>query len=338
MNPRGIIVLEGADASGKTTLAQHFREKYGARYVHLGLYDDIWRWHLGALWRAIKLADHELVVIDRHWISECAYGQVYRTGSKYPVASRCMDRVLMKHGAVYVLCVPSDYEGQLARHHRLKGERQELYHSITGVVQFYADLRYGNVAQPGFDYCSQLARRGEFYSRPDVMMYDIDTDGSKLKEYCERVVDHVGWWRGYQYPVALESKNQNLTGHAYNATHVIVGEAPGPGAHPRVRWPFVCNKKMSAAVFMNQTLHKLDVDETKLIFTNATGYPDNHLRMLAACGLKFICLGRVAEREVTRLGHPRHVTIVHPQHARRFGGPHDEAIRRYARVMEEALR
>jgi hypothetical protein len=332
---RGILVLEGADASGKTTLAAYLREKYGARYLHLGPYRDVWRWHLGALWRAIKLAETELVVIDRHWPSECAYGEVYRGGAQYPSASRCLDRVLRKHAALYVLCVPSNLPGQLARHRRLREKRSEYAQDVRAVVQRYSDLWHGNVAQSGVDYLSQLIRTGEFSVRDDVTRYDLDREGDRLNRVAERLLERLDLHRAHQHAPALEAYRWNLTGHLHTATHVIVGEAVSPTAYPGPRWPFTSREgPASAAGYLNLILHELNVDETRLMFTNALE-EDDHLSELIKkdLGLEFVCLGRVAEKTVKNLGAPNWVALPHPQWVRRFRHHEND----YPRQLREAL-
>ncbi len=340
MKPTGIIVLEGANASGKTTLAKALRERYDARYVHLGLYKNPWRWHLGALWRAIKLSQDHLVIIDRHWISECAYAQVFRDGSTYPVAARCLDRILKKHCAAYVMCVPSNYLEHVARH---KKRINHPYPDITGVIQFYSDLVYGNLAQPGTDYASQLARRGDFLKRADTMIFDMDHDGDDgMDKVLKQIVTRVRWLQFQQFDGARNPYNNNITGHAFDATHVIVAEAPG--CHPLFRgvgWPFT--DRSGPAHFMNQALHYLDADESKLIFTSVHGTWDM-LPALAAKkegirSLLFICTGRVGERRLKDLGVEawQRQRIVHPIHAATFTAHGEGPIKRYARVLGQVL-
>ena len=65
---------------------------------------------------AAEKAENQLVIIDRHWISECAYAEIYRRGSCYPVGARCLDRLLIKLGATTIMCIRSDRFSQLDLH------------------------------------------------------------------------------------------------------------------------------------------------------------------------------------------------------------------------------
>ena len=95
----GIVVLEGANAAGKTTLARHLVERYGARYLHSRPTRDPWRRHVAMLRRAVALSERHLVVLDRHWLSEQVYGRVFGSPA-YDLGARCLDRVLRRYGAL----------------------------------------------------------------------------------------------------------------------------------------------------------------------------------------------------------------------------------------------
>jgi thymidylate kinase len=75
-----IVILEGPDGAGKTTLAQRYAEA-GARVVHLDRYPGVKslaRIHLAAMLPALSGVSD--IVLDRAWITEWIYGDVYRGG------------------------------------------------------------------------------------------------------------------------------------------------------------------------------------------------------------------------------------------------------------------
>jgi hypothetical protein len=174
--PRGIIVLEGADCSGKTTLANVLRRDYGARYMHGRVFPNMWKYHTAMLRRAIRLAETELVVIDRLFLSELVYGAVFRGGPAYDVAARCFDRVMLGASAVTVLCVPIDLDRQVAMHAARADEGGERFRDVRGVIAAYADLLCGNVATHGDGYLAQLTRYGDYAARDDVVRYAFDSE------------------------------------------------------------------------------------------------------------------------------------------------------------------
>ena len=333
MRPKGIILIEGADASGKTTLARHLVETYGARRMHGRIWSNMWRWHVGMLRRAVRLADDGLVVLDRHWLSELVYGQVYRGGPSYDLGARCVDRVLQRAGAVTVLCAPADQEAQLAVHAKRAARGGEGFADVREVVALYADLRAGNVARPGDGYLGQLIRFGDFARRPDVMVYDVDRDGADLAGYARKVLARLRKVRAGQFPPALLSAHQNVVGGAAAARYLVVGEGASPAAEA-VYWPWCARDGHDAATYLNRALHALAFDETRALWTNAVD-EDDLLPDLLRLDKEVIALGVVAARRVRQLGHEVKATLPHPQFWRRF---YHHDLAGYVDRLREALR
>jgi hypothetical protein len=334
----GIIVLEGADATGKTTLARHLVERYGARYLHSTARRGVWRWHVGALRLAIRAAESQLVVLDRHWLSEQVYGQVFRGAPAYDLGARCLDRVLLKHGAVTVLCVRHDLGRHLDHFDRLKTERPEKFPSVVRAAQLYLDLARGNLAHAGQTYVDQLVRFGDFATRHDVMLYDMDRHpGARgITSYARGVLSRLASVRGAQYQPALARSHPNVLGHLGVAKVLVVGEAISP-AHPTPLppWPFFSDDApMSSAVWLNQALHRSAIDETRLAWVNAVS-PDDQLPRLLTRQLGIITLGKVAAKRVADLTDTPFSALSHPQHARRF---HHGQFQAYADALLGAVR
>lgn len=190
--PPGIVVLEGADGSGKTRLANHFREKYGARYMHSRIWKDRILWDSTMMRRAERfVCDRgELVIFDRMWPSELIYGPIFRGGAAYgnDMANE-FDELICAAPGVYVLCVPSDAQKHLARFERLKTERKEAFDRMEQVIQRYQDLLYGNVAHPGENLVDLFIRYGDFCNGRDVYHHDIDGPRSGVEKAAKKVME-----------------------------------------------------------------------------------------------------------------------------------------------------
>lgn len=337
-NPRGILIIEGGDGAGKTTLAESLRRRFGARYLHSTRRKDIWKWHTAALDLACRLAERHLVLLDRHWVSEQVYGAVFRGAPGYDAGARSVDRVLQKHGAVYVLCVPSDPHKQLDRHRQRAAAGREMFGNIERVVARYADLLNGNTAHPGNCYLDQLIRAGDFARRPDVVTYDLDTDGRDLNAFGDRLLQQLRRYRGSQHPLINCYEQSNFTGHTHRADFVFVGEQ----ASPRSRWPhwpfYDRDDHLSAATYLNRALHTIAFDETRAVWFNAQ-YPnsvfvDGVLARQLCHDRRAIAFGEVADSYLTGCG-ISHLKLPHPQHWRRF---RYSELSTYANLIREGLR
>lgn len=340
---RGIILLEGSDSSGKSTLAHHFVERYGARYLHPVIRKQIYRWHLGALRYALRLADAELVVLDRLWHSEQAYGTAFhdapRGPPQYTIAARCFDRVLLRN-AVTVLCAPRDMRRQERRwHDGRKAGKHEHFDRVREVIQLYADLRFGNVAHPGDGYLDQLIRFGDYTKRSDVMVYDVDEDGPEMDVFAERILLRLQLLRSTQWQPGLISRNQNYVGHLAAAKSLVVGEATPAGYPPGwPKWPWMWNDDpLTGATLLNQALQKIAHREETAVWTNSHDFGDlpGLLRICTDRGIRVITLGGRPVHRVRKLGFQVRTELHKPQQDRRFA-PYEHEI--FARELGEALR
>jgi hypothetical protein len=196
-----IILLEGADGSGKTTLALDLKNRFGARVMHGRVWKKMGRWHAGIMRRAVRLAEAgELVVLDRHWVSEHVYGPIFRGGPAYgdDVAS-CYDRTIRMGGAV-VLCSPRDVARHLKEFERLKAARGEKFARINEVVLAYRSLASGDMHWTGGDYLGQYIRHGDFLENGGVL-YDRFTYHSPIRpaagaeDFNDYLIRRIGWTR-----------------------------------------------------------------------------------------------------------------------------------------------
>lgn len=80
-----IFVVEGADGTGKSTLAAKLSERLKASLLHCSYYEDlnVQGFHNTVIDVADLLAVYQPVVIDRWAVSEEIYGRVFRGGSSY---------------------------------------------------------------------------------------------------------------------------------------------------------------------------------------------------------------------------------------------------------------
>jgi len=340
---RGIVILDGADATGKTTLAKQLCEQasYGDSsgkrplYLHGRVWKNMWGHHTAMLRWAAREADSRLVVIDRLWISEQIYGATFRGGPSYD--ARSVDRILLKHGALTVLCVRKDLPRHLDHFRQLKDVRPEKFPSVAEVAGRYYDLAYGNVARGGDTYVDQLTRWGDFMGRPDVVLYDLDRWQDNTHAASAWVLSQLSTLRAFCPRFQLSFGMPNLAGSIARAQTLLVADKVSDVHPPAVpEWPFYSGVGMNSATWLNAALQRIGHDETRAVWTNASR-ADGELTVRAALAskpLRVVALGKVGEERLKGWGIIPSVVLPHPQWARRFQFKQPEI---YAEQLRGAL-
>lgn len=304
---RGIIVLDGPDGSGKTTLAQHFVEKYGARYLHASyrFKQRMFDYHTALIHRAGKLARDHLVIVDRWWMSEICYGNAYRNGTKWPLYWRMMQRVLLKYSGVYVYCLPADSRKHLETFDDLKSSRPEMFKDQLPVVIEYHKL---------WDKVREW---------PNVIRYDrFSSDGENLEFYGKRVLKLMTQLQGDQPAQVADPNNYNVTGHVGLAKWLMVGEQTNQKKRQGSWWPF--HDYGASSLYLTKMIDDLGIQEHDLVWCNALGTPEMARWLLDRFELKPVCFGGESYLWVTekradmysRRNQP--LAVLHPAYDMRF--------------------
>lgn len=308
MGLTGIIVLEGANATGKTTLAKELEKRHGAIIMHqtYRFRNRIFDFHTAVLRRAIKLAKTKLVVLDRLWMSEEVYAHVYRGGTPWPHQGRMVDRILQQASAVTVVCISRDDLVLRERFLKTRAYRQD-----AGVVKNlevnarFRSLFENNPVQNRKTYLDDLVDAHDM--RSDIIPYEIGEDVSST---IDKVTHQIRVRQKAQLKDALG--NPNFTGNLYQAEYLFVGDV----TNPKYKWSWPFYDYCGCSLWLAEQLHHDMFDETHAVWTNANGQPDV-LSQLVGRGLKTIALGVNAGLELKRIGTPfQHVP--HPQWGRRF--------------------
>lgn len=184
-----IIVLEGPDGAGKTTLANALQEYLGARYMHLTyrFRDKMHLYHGAAIRICAHWAQHQPVILDRWWPSEIVYADAYRGGSKFAKYHLLLEHIANHIGVVYVFCIPGDRDRYLKHFNELKGKRTEMYDE--GMERVY----------DGF----QFAFKNYFGIKENVVTYDMyrnynDNEVSRgivMREICQKILEFTEDYR-----------------------------------------------------------------------------------------------------------------------------------------------
>jgi len=187
---KGIIIVEGADCTGKTTLTNLLRKKFKARYMHLRIHKRMEIWHRATVRRAIRLAKDELVVIDRHWPSEEVYSYERADGPEYNPTK--LYKKLKKANTLYVWCAPEDSDRVIKVHRKKKEERHEEYSDISRIVDRYKRSWYGL----NYEHDNFLKSLGELRWRKNFIRYDVFKEGHKIDDKAYDIINRLRYLRG----------------------------------------------------------------------------------------------------------------------------------------------
>jgi DNA polymerase III delta prime subunit len=298
VNP--IIVLEGPDGVGKTTLGQALAKRLDGHYIHLHYRfpKAMWHYHVAAFEWALRIAEDRPVIIDRWWASELVYAAAFRGGSPWPMMGRMLDRAALKHGVTYVLCQPEDKEAYLDHYHHVKAADEDVLGSRAVVYDRYLDWK------------ARMA------GRKDFMTYDMLVEGLRLNSVIDMIVQRSI----FQASVPSHFADRLDRRYAGNpqATILLVGDRAKRKTR-RQMWPFF--EHANSSLWVAQKLEEAGVDEYDLAWANA--YDEDTGRVVIHPGeivneFRPIPLGGLATGALDMAGIPHGEGVHHPQYYRQF--------------------
>jgi len=169
-----IILLEGADCSGKTTLGEEIKKAFCAEYVHHTQDTNSISEFSSTLNKAAARREAGgVTVIDRLWISEMIYGPVMRNLTHDP--DGLVMRLCHMAGVVTVMCVRQDITKHLT-HFRDVSETRDEYakDNISTIIHAYYDLWYGKHDAKYSGLLGKLVRQTPLKLLRSYYQYDMD--------------------------------------------------------------------------------------------------------------------------------------------------------------------
>jgi predicted kinase len=281
-----LIIFEGVDGVGKTTLSRIAAAELGARYVHLGPFpgvtDGLARLYVEAMMPAVL--GHADVVLDRSWLSEPIYGAVYRDGAdRIGLNQRALERLAWRCETLVIRC----------------------------------DATWSAVAK-GF----RQRRGAEYLATEDQLKavwerYENRLATSLVWVTCrplERETADAAHWVRQQVEAFASRPHALDTPSAGNQTGgvLLVGEAFGAHGEgdPLYRWPFGGLTGRGCSRWLAQQLADAGIDESYLAWVNADQLTARFLDLYRDTPV--VALGDQAARALAAYGRNCHV-VPHPQ-------------------------
>lgn len=346
---RGLIILEGPDGGGKTTLAKTLVRMFKGKYLHMTyrFKEHQFLYHTAMLKHAIDCSVKQLVILDRTWLSESVYADVYRGGSKWPHMGRMMDRVIRKHAGIYVICQARTSYLHMTRFADLAKKRQEMYEPdqrMEDVWSLYNALWSGaSSVKSGESFYDDILASGGMMNRKDSLRYSIEVEGESprtLSKFIDRLIHRLTAYQQEQTPIGLDNTYHNFLGHVRGAKYLFVGDRLSPTRFKHVGWPFYFYG--GSSLYLTEQLSRMGFDEGLACWTNAN--EEHGLKTVTYLTeeyrLKPIFLGNDAMarfKSKDDFGGMGFNAIRHPQYYRRFHHNDDLMIEDLRKALDKCI-
>jgi hypothetical protein len=280
------IIIEGADKTGKTTLANAIVKKFGCKYVHFGKPKK----RAATEYAEYLLSTNENQVCDRFHLGELVYGPIFRGGAAIDdVEFATIERLLRLKQAILIqtttdvtlansrLAVSTQDEAVDSKQNQvaIRGFKQVIKRSNLQHIIKYDGSNYDNLNQ--------------LLSKLVVLKYSVERDQALIQNFCTG----IGTPSGKKIVLVGESVNKNIT------------------------WLNLPFDKGFSSQFLLDSLKAANVPEHLVYVCNADKLTSHELELLTHDKTLFITLGNKANTRLNHFDIP-HSALPHPQYVKRF--------------------
>lgn len=160
MNPR-LLIIEGPDCSGKTTLAQFLAKQTHSLYWHMSGHPALHQAMTAYHWVSLESIEWNIkngrsVVLDRSWPSEFVYGREFRPAlvDLFPFKN-FQDKIAELHGK-YIFCMDGEIESRFEKLHTSVNHKNYDRGQFCNIVQGYQVLMDHMLTRPDSRHYSIL--------------------------------------------------------------------------------------------------------------------------------------------------------------------------------------
>jgi len=280
-----MIIIEGPDCSGKSTLVNTLMSKWNVESTH---YNGHHR--MSMLEHAVIAPPRIGYIVDRFHLSEIPYSLYHRQTKPDYVGIAMIDRALLARAAVMVICLPP---WNIVKAFWSERKRKEMIKSesvLRHIYKWYAGRTYRGIPTIYYDYTKQ--------------------DVNNLVQHIETLAKA----RPYSYITA-----GGPSGRFYDSDVLLVGEKCSkefqcevPFTGTNASGPWLTEKLMSHNIYEDDLIWinvKLqdNRDNMNLVIDHIQDYKPQHV----------IALGSVAHVTLER-NHIESIHFDHPQYHKRF--------------------
>lgn len=170
---KGIILLEGPDDTGKSTFANELVDKYDAWLFKNDYNEDadkiIPQYYGNQLNHFLKVAETQLVVVDRWMLSEMVYGSAHRDNKWWYECDGLLRKFLSYENSRVVFFQPNNLD-EYVKSFRLN-TKEELYRDKIEMVWHMYKSQYNSLVSDG--YKDLLYKYDRFHDNRESLIYNI---------------------------------------------------------------------------------------------------------------------------------------------------------------------
>jgi hypothetical protein len=298
-----LIIIEGPDKSGKTTLAKKIEEQFHYKYAHFSSPGDDPASEYASFFSSISSP----TVCDRSYFGERVYGPLLRGASKISdLQYAVIERICRLKGAVFIYASTPLKIIQARLHDNLANEKITLENNIGAWVRFKTLTPSCNL-RPflTYDATKQI-------SLDDLLRYlgqllpSLRSHAILAREYCTGI------------------------GTIYGRKIVFVGEK----LNKKKTWLGLPFDNGLASSYLYKRFKEAEVPEHMVYLCNAADLTKNEINFLSLAKTTWISLGAYANKKLLNLG-VKHWSIPHPQYWHRFHAHEPEA---YVEFLKAAMK
>ena len=158
-----MIILEGCDCTGKTTLASRLSERYDAPITHYSKHDnDVMMTH------ALQCEPGTGEIVDRFNMSEIPYSMYFRHTIPHYQSVADIDVVLRDRKCLQIVCVPPWLNVKGCWDGRKEDELVQSLEALHGIFMWYKDKSQAFSSFPVWKYDYTLTSVEELCNQIDI--------------------------------------------------------------------------------------------------------------------------------------------------------------------------
>jgi len=316
-----VVVLEGPDGCGKSTLSGNFT-KFNWNYAHFGAPDgpayDFYRKGVQSLVGA--------TVLDRYHTGSIVYGTIFRGTSDLTEFQHWLLEMELKSCSALMVHVTVPWENQVAvikeRRKTSDGDQFEAIDKQKAIRDKYAEvMEHTALEKVDFDWT-----RGDTFEK----LFEV-----KLNRVLDAVVNRpealfssvpsLGWWEAPYVLVGDEPSTFASVKHMFDVHGVSLDRMRGVGGAPF---------NSTSGEYLYRSLQSAGIQNDVCIFNSRLidGREIQDVWDSWPFPGTTIALGKKASERLERVG-VEHVMVPHPQYMRRF---HHKDIKLYGEMIRNA--